>query len=48
MALVPLGSFPFVICFLLGVLVLVRVTLVRQCCMNVEEFIKLICGGDSE
>lgn len=43
----PTGEFPFC-SFFLGwgfVLFSVRATLVRQCCMNVEEFIKLVWGG---
>lgn len=35
------GSFPFIHLFLIGVLFSVQITRVEQCCMNVEEFIKL-------
>lgn len=50
MALVPQGSLSFVHFFLLGVFVLfsVQVTLARQRCVNVDEFISLVCGWDSE
>lgn len=41
----PTGEFPFDHFCLLGVLVLVQVTFVRQCCVNAEEFIKRGSGG---
>lgn len=50
MALVPLGSLSFVLFFLAWGFVLfsVQVTLVRQRCVNVDEFIDLVGGWDSE
>lgn len=46
----PNGEFLFCSFFLAWgfVLFLVQATLVRQRCVNVDEFINLVCGWDSE
>lgn len=46
----PTGEFVFCSFFLAWGFVLfsVQVTLVRQRCVNVDEFIDLVCGWDSE